>query len=125
MSRRTPETPEPNHVHESELKVPQNPVHSAAIAITASVQPPRNAIFHAKCGKWWTGLSTHHCSDCCRTFTSITAFDAHRDGSHAKGQRHCIHPIKAGLTLAGRAYRCWGWPGTNDHWNAEDEDADQ
>lgn len=45
------------------------------------------------------------------TFTGLSAFDKHRDGSHAKSTRHCVSPESVGLIEAGRAYPCWGFPG--------------
>ena len=73
----------------------------------------------AHCGAVWGGLKTAHCAGSChQTFTTITAFDAHRAGSHAKDERHCVWPVKVGLVDAGRAYPCWGFPGRTD----DDED---
>lgn len=83
-------------------------------------EPPKNAIFHAACGCWWTGLGIHHCCGCGRNFTSVSAFDKHRDGSHARGTRHCIDPAAVGLVDAGRKFPCWGWPGDDERW-ADDE----
>ena len=48
---------------------------------------------------------------CHQTFTGITAFDKHRDGSHAQSNRHCLNPADIGLVDAGRDYPCWGFPG--------------
>lgn len=56
---------------------------------------------------------------CHRTFTGITAFDKHRDGSHSASTRHCVKPESVGLVDAGRAYPCWGFPGTDTHWTNE------
>lgn len=61
------------------------------------------------CSNRWGGLNTAHCAACHETFTTVTAFDKHRSGSHAKGTRHCLPPEEAGLVLASRDYRCWGW----------------
>jgi len=49
------------------------------------------------CDSRWTGLGVCHCSACHRTFTSISAFDQHRSGSHALGARHCLDPGSVGL----------------------------
>lgn len=99
--------------------MPQNLARTAAIGIADSPPAPKNAIFHAKCGKWWTGTLTSHCSGCCETFTGLTAFDAHRAGSHARGERHCLPPGTVGLADAGRAYACWGTPGDGTEWWAD------
>ena len=36
----------------------------------------------ANCGEEWTGLAVAHCPTCHRTFTTVSAFDKHRTGSH-------------------------------------------
>jgi hypothetical protein len=64
-----------------------------------------------RCPARWNGYNTGHCSACHETFTGITAFDKHRDGSHVKG-RYCVSPQSVGLVPAGRAYPCWALPGT-------------
>lgn len=76
-----------------------------------------------KCGAWWTGSNTCHCMGCCRTFTSQTASDKHRVGSHAYDTRHCLDPAtvldKRGervLIDAARDYPCWGFPGSDVKW---------
>lgn len=75
----------------------------------------------ARCTARWNGYLTAHCGACHETFTGITAFDKHRDGSHTKG-RYCRTPKDVGLVLSGRNYSCWGFPGSeNDFWNTEDE----
>jgi len=33
-----------------------------------------------------------HCPACGGHFTSEAAFDAHREGSHRHGERHCLEP---------------------------------
>ena len=72
-----------------------------------------------RCENIWGGLNTAHCSGCHRTFTGLTAFDRHRDGSHAKGTRHCVDPSTLGLVDAGRAYPRWGYPSDPDgYWGA-------
>ena len=74
-----------------------------------------------RCPARWGGLLTSHCSGCHLTFTGITAFDKHRDGSHTKG-RFCLAPEKAGLVITSRLYPCWGLPNTdqNDYWEVEE-----
>lgn len=113
----------PNQSPTEAEKTAQNANPTAIRGITAPTPPPPSAIVHAACGQWWTGTGKHHCSGCCRTFTSITAFTAHRDGSHARGERHCLDPVAVGLIDAGHAYPCWGIPGTDEHW-ASDTDGD-
>ena len=83
-----------------------------------------------KCGAWWTGSNTAHCSACCETFTTIAAFDKHRAGSHAYDTRHCVPPSAVHnqkgervLIDAGRDYPCWGFPGSDAKWWSEDGDA--
>jgi len=49
---------------------------------------------------------------CHQTFSSLSAFDKHRDGSHSQGTRHCRPPADVGLVDAGRAYPCWALPGS-------------
>ena len=74
---------------------------------------------HGKCGKRWNGLTTCHCGGCCRTFTTLTAFDKHRQGLHTK-VRYCADPESVGLVLTGREYECWGNPSSEDHpWGRE------
>lgn len=68
------------------------------------------------CGASWGGLNTAHCDACHRTFTGITAFDRHRDGSHSSGTRHCVNPATVGLVDAARNYACWGFPNV-DGWS--------
>lgn len=64
-----------------------------------------------RCDAWWSGLNTCHCSVCHHTLTGYTAFDAHRAGSHAKGERHCLTMEESGMVDAGRGYPCWTIPG--------------
>ncbi len=70
------------------------------------------------CGGRWTGLTACHCSgkNCHRTFTSLSAFDLHRSGSHARGTRHCLDPAtvlsQTGERLLVPANKPWpGWSG--------------
>lgn len=38
--------------------------------------------FGHRCGARWSGSQTAHCARCCRTFSGVSGFDAHRrDGS--------------------------------------------
>ena len=64
------------------------------------------------CNGTWTGLTTCHCSSCHRTFSSISAFDMHRSGSHAESTRHCVDPASAGLVPVTKLYWSgWARPG--------------
>jgi len=91
------------------------------------------------CHQRWGGYNTAHCCGCHETFTGITAFDAHRTGSHTetgesivdkgrtepRGPRRCITPESVGLVDAGRAYPCWGFPGADTHWTDENSQETQ
>ena len=66
---------------------------------------PKNAIRHGACGRWWTGTERSHASCCHRTFSSLSAFDAHRKGGR------CNHPAAVGLIARTKPYGdLWGWP---------------
>lgn len=87
-------------------------LHEAAIAIPL-------AAIHCKCGAWWTGFNSGHCTACHQTFTGISAFDRHRTGSHAAGNRTCLDPAtlltEAGepaLVAANKPWPGWSMPGT-------------
>lgn len=111
--------PEPNPNPTEGEKVAENHPDTPAIgapAQTVAVDRPRNVVECARCDKWWAGTGPHHCGKCHRTFTSLSAFDKHRDGNHANGTRHCVEPQKVGLELTARAYPCWGWPGGEVDW---------
>lgn len=59
------------------------------------------------CVSRWTGLRAGHCAECHRTFSGITAFDAHRSYDH------CKDPAAVGLVdRAG----IWGRPGDDTRW---------
>lgn len=97
-------TPSPflsDHTQEA-LKVAEN--HAQTAGTTSC----------GRCSNRWGGLRTAHCSGCHLTFTSLSAFDKHRDGSHANSTRHCVPPKTVGLVDAGRAYPCWGFSGDGD-----------
>ena len=84
-----------------------------------------------RCGAWWTGANTCHCPGCHRTFTSQSACDKHRTGSHERDTRHCLDPATiahgprskhAGepmLVDAGRDYPCWGFASTGEWWGGD------
>lgn len=63
-----------------------------------------------RCGKFWGGMNTCHCSGCCRTFSGITALDAHRRGGK------CADPEALGLEQTARNYECFGYPSTGQSW---------
>lgn len=81
-----------------------------------------------RCGAWWTGANTCHCTGCHRNFTSQTACDKHRAGSHERDTRHCLDPAtvvhgprskhagKPMLVDADRDYPCWGFAGSDVQW---------
>ena len=59
----------------------------------------------ARCGDRWTGRTICHCPTCCRTFSSASAFDAHRRGGR------CRNPSDAGLVPVDKQHWSgWGWP---------------
>lgn len=89
-----------------------------------------------QCDARWTGQNTAHCmaQGCHQTFTGITAFDAHRTGSHTesgerivdkgktepRGPRRCLLPADVGLVDAERKYPCWGYPKGDSRFADED-----
>jgi len=62
------------------------------------------------CSAGFSGLKTAHCTGCHATFSTASAFDKHRAGSHTQDTRHCLPPESVGLVSANRAYPCWGYP---------------
>lgn len=69
------------------------------------VTPPRGAIVHGACGRWWTGAERSHASCCHETFSSLSAFDAHRKGGR------CNPPASVGLIARPKPFGdLWGWP---------------
>lgn len=64
------------------------------------------------------GSGACHCSGCDETFTSISAFDAHRvDRTH--GDARCAAPTNVGLILRERpAGTLWGRSGDDDRFDA-------
>jgi hypothetical protein len=74
----------------------------------------------ANCGEEWTGLAVAHCPTCHRTFTTVSAFDKHRTGSHTDDTRHCLDPATAGLIKVTRpTWTGWGHPGQDTRWDDE------
>jgi hypothetical protein len=68
-------------------------------------QRPANAIVHGECGRWWTGSERSHASCCHETFSSLSAFEAHRRGLR------CNPPESVGLVAREKPFgRIWGWP---------------
>lgn len=100
--------------------IAQNPANPAGIAIPG-LMPPRAHRTNC-CQAWWTGLKTAHCPSCHATFTTISAFDKHRTGSHAYDTRTCLDPASVGLVATGRDYPCWGFPGREET-DDDNEDA--
>ena len=70
-------------------------------------------IYHAACGKWWTGLGVHHCGGCHRSFSGLRAFTQHRvtpEGGEP-GEHECVDPSTVGLErVESRKFECWGYP---------------
>ena len=61
-------------------------------------------ITHGACGAVWTGRAAAHCSRCCRTFGSTSAFDSHRRELGPVGR--CLDPLAVGLVVgAGGVWR--------------------
>lgn len=60
---------------------------------------------------------------CHQTFSSLSAFDKHRDGSHSQATRHCLEPVAAGLVDARRNYPCWSLPGSDIPWFSDNEES--
>ncbi len=76
--------------------------------VIAGISDPFEALpYGCACGARWAGLKTCHCTACHSTFSTVTAFDKHRVGSHADDRRHCVDPARTGLIDAGRDYPCW------------------
>jgi hypothetical protein len=59
------------------------------------------------CDAWWTGLTASHCSACHQTFTSPSAFAAHRP---SKANSACQPPREVGLVPAKRKWTGWSYP---------------
>lgn len=66
-------------------------------------------IRHPDCGAVWTGRAAAHCTACCVTFGSTSAFDLHRRATGDHGR--CVSPLDAGLVLSGAM---WRQPGLDD-----------
>lgn len=99
-------TPPRSSPHDPPTRQQSTPHTKGATTMTAKL--PNEC---GTCQARWGGYNTAHCSGCHLTFTGLSAFDKHRDGSHAKSTRHCVSPESVGLIEAGRAYPCWGFPG--------------
>lgn len=126
-------TPDPHPTYPEGIPVAQRLSAEAAIAISDSGDyPPKPKTWNpgngggecGTCHRWWTGLSTAHCPSCHRNFTTITAFDKHRAGSHTHNTRHCVDPETIHdrngnrvLVEAGRPFPCWGYAGANPRWD--------
>jgi hypothetical protein len=84
----TRETP---HAHRSRNATPEKYLHGYGQC--------------AGCGASWTGYTVCHCCSCHLTFTSESAFNAHR----ARGR--CCDPQSRGLIKVRRPHWVgWGWP---------------
>ncbi|MGN5238082.1 FDXHR family putative zinc-binding protein [Rhodococcus sp. SJ-3] len=58
----------------------------------------------SRCQARWTAADVCHCNGCHHTFSSLTAFEAHRRANT------CRTPHETGLVLLGRTYPCYGRP---------------
>lgn len=75
--------------------------HGATITPTA----PRPLPFVcSRCDERWSGQAACHCSGCHLTYTSISAFDAHRRNGA------CRAPEASGLVALERRYPVFGYP---------------
>lgn len=78
----------------------------------AGTQDPADLPHAHPCGARWSGATTSHCGACHETFTSVGAFDRHRNGSR------CTNPEAIGMVVApGRAYDAWTNPTTTGSGN--------
>ena len=63
---------------------------------------------HQPCGKTLRGTKVEHCTECCETFGTTRAADAHRKGEYPD-RRYCVDPATLGLHLdAGGVWRLPG-----------------
>lgn len=69
----------------------------------SNVEIPKNAVWHAACKQWWTGLSRAHCPSCHRLFSTDGAADKHRVGKHGVDRR-CVDPATVGLVAVPKPY---------------------
>lgn len=111
------EAPAPNGTRESSQKLLTQNL-PAGNGNPADTQPPANAIWHGQCGRWWTGAERSHASCCHETFSSLSAFDAHRKGAR------CNPPASVGLIARTKPFGAlWGWPApeTGHHFHTTEE----
>lgn len=54
-----------------------------------------------KCKERWTGSRKAHCTGCCRTFKSVSAFDRHRR------DMKCLNPEDCGMTMKDGVWANW------------------
>lgn len=110
------ETINPSTDRQEARKMAEISTQSAAIT-KPDRRPPHGC---GQCDARWSGFLTSHCGGCHRTFSGLTAFDLHRDGSHSKGTRHCVDPESVGLVENSRVgYVVWGQPNDGTEWWAE------
>jgi hypothetical protein len=67
------------------------------------------------CGAQWSGSRTCHCSGCCETFTSTSAFDKHQNRPGVTPI--CKDPAESGLVAHEKPWGVvWGLPGGSMDW---------
>lgn len=80
-----------------------------------------------RCGASWPGTRISHCSSCHETFSSVSAFDAHRRKAKSETSKYvgrCLYPPDASLSLvairakAGKTLLVWMLPARERpaHW---------
>lgn len=69
----------------------------------------RRKLATCQCGAYWGGSKTCHCARCHRTFTGLTAFDAHRPG-------HCDVNDLVVVRQSGNQ-QVWGMPDVSGRWS--------
>ncbi|SNS54937.1 FDXHR family putative zinc-binding protein [Rhodococcoides kyotonense] len=77
--------------------------HGTVIGEPASARRPL-PFACSRCDERWSGQATCHCSGCHLTYSSISAFDAHRRNGT------CRAPDASGLVALEKAYPVFGYP---------------
>lgn len=68
-----------------------------------------NLIDCGKCKAHWSGAGRAHCGGCHKTFSGLTAFDAHQRGN-TEGQT-CGDPTEKGMELREKSWGTyWAYP---------------
>lgn len=92
------------------------PTPTRRLKVAQNLIPAAGMTACSRCQGVWGGLKAAHCTadGCHQTFTTVSAFDKHRTGSHPHDTRTCLPPEQVGLVDAGRTYPCWGFPGRDE-----------